>query len=378
MIDTLCFNNKEINLKHKEWLILMKNSGNINEIVKSQIFDEEILSEQLNNNSSIFKLFNHNISNYRYKNKLKIESFEEAEKLINRLISFSDIFGVKVNEDFRNMFYVSGTMRVLRNNKLMFHFSERLIFNEGKKYEFDHKNITCTVIQLFKVVNNIRFYQKAIELLCEELNIEIVGMEMRIKMRERKKIINNISKIKEIDRYRHLSQMIKKNMFVFEQIQMLALDNSYKNSFNNNGNIIILLTSSYIHNLLKKINESITQEEGENFKTKTKVLSQAYIRRLMVTYQVLGLINIVDNPPEQLRKMENKNNKFSKDMKYYIIQELTNAKLKEADILAKKLLDNGVRVSNITKDKINLALEGKMLDVKEEDIDDIIMDFSIK
>ena len=369
-----------LNVKFSEWLNVMKNTDDVKSMYTSYMKEEKEIYHKINKNSVIFGIFKSHMYKFAFKETQLIDSFKKAEELINQHIDFKRIFNKCYEKEFTDDFYPSDSLIILKNNKLMFNSTKKLIFNKGQKYRYDGYNSSVTIIQMFKIINQIKYYQNAIETLCEILNIQIIGKEMLIKINERNKITFNISALKMVNNYKFLNHYIGNNIFVLESIQILALENSLKNKeINTSGELVLLITSSYVRRYLLDLVEAAKYENISQLDNNIKVLSEGYIRRLIIAYQTLGLIKLVENPPKELMRRQDKGNNYSKDYKYYVVEKLTPKILIEADKIAEKLLHNGIRPYNISKDKIDKALYNK---VNKNDnvfsLKDIEIDFSLK
>lgn len=365
---------KIINLSYNNWLDVMLKQKNNYEITKGYNVELDNIYKYMRKYGNAYNIFYKNINKYAFKDTVEVENFKEAEDLINNCIKFIDIFKKEIDEEFEDDMYIY-KLKILKNNKLMFISPNSIFFNKNEKARIDKTNMCLTVIQLYKLINRINYYQKTIEYLCKELNIKIIGREMEIKMDERAKIINNLEVLENLEKYEYLYKFIKKNKFVLKALQLIALNNSYKSLEAKNDDLIFLSTSTYIHNYLQNIAEEI---KNENTEEKVKVLSTNYIRKILLAYKILGLINIVE-PTQNLIKMQNKNNLHNNSLLYFVMPLYNNSVLINADDIAKKLLDNNITTANITQKKVNEILYNIKIEKEKDNIGYILknIDFTI-
>lgn len=373
-METIFLNSKKINISDFDFFDLCIAKDDVYSLYNKYSSDEKEIYNYLIKDSKVFILFNKYMNKYA-KDKIVVKNFEEAEEYINGMVQLQSMFPYPINSIFTDNFCFHYKLIITKDNRLMFVERNTAIFNNDEISGFDFKNKMFTVIQLFKMVNKIKNYERAVELLCSELNIEIMGEEMMIKNNERNKIANNLGMLSDLDRYPHLKKMIKKNKFVIEAINLIGINNTFSNSeHTTNNDMIVLCTSNYLSEYLNMIAEQI-KEENQNDKSKT--LSEAYLRRLMILYTGLGLIKTT-NPTEKLLRREKKNSIKTKSYKYYTITELNHQSLLKADELAEKFLENGITAANVTNSKINYILTGKKENVCEKNNDKFFYDFSIK
>lgn len=373
-METIFLNSKKINISDFDFFDLCIAKDDVYSLYNKYSSDEKEIYNYLIKDSKVFILFNKYMSKYA-KDKIVVKNFEEAEEYINGMVRLQSMFPYPINSIFTDSFCFHYKLIITKDNRLMFVERNTPIFNNNEISGFDFKNKIFTVIQLFKMVNKIKNYERAVELLCSELNIEIMGEEMMIKNNERNKIANNLGMLSDLDRYPNLNKMIKKNKFVLEAINLIGINNTFSNSeHTSNNDMIVLCTSNYLSEYLNMVAEQI-KEENQNDKSKT--LSEAYLRRLMILYTGLGLIKTT-NPTEKLLRREKKNSIKTKSYKYYTITELNHQTLLKADELAEKFLENGITAANVTNSKINYILTGKKENVCEKNNDKFFYDFSIK
>ena len=373
-METIFLNSKKINISDFDFFDLCIAKDDVYSLYNKYSSDEKEIYNYLIKDSKVFDLLNKYMNKYA-KDKIVVKNFEEAEEYINGMIRLQSMFPYSVNAIFTDNFCFHYKLVITQDNRLMFVERNTAIFNNNEISGFDFKNKMFTVIQLFKMINKIKNYERAIELLCNELNIEIMGEEMMIKNNERNKIANNLGMLSDLDRYPNLNKMIKKNKFVLEAINLIGINNTFSNSeHTTNNDMIVLCTSNYLSEYLNMVAEQI-KEENQNDKSKT--LSEAYLRRLMILYTGLGLIKTT-NPTEKLLRREKKNSIKTKSYKYYTITELNHQTLLKADELAEKFLENGITAANVTNSKINYILTGKKENVCERNNDKFFYDFSIK
>ena len=373
-METIFLNSKKINISDFDFFDLCIAKDDVYSLYNKYSSDEKEIYNYLIKDSKVFILFNKYMSKYA-KDKIVVKNFEEAEEYINGMVRLQSMFPYPINSIFTDSFCFHYKLIITKDNRLMFVERNTPIFNNNEISGFDFKNKIFTVIQLFKMVNKIKNYERAVELLCSELNIEIMGEEMMIKNNERNKIANNLGMLSDLDRYPNLNKMIKKNKFVLEAINLIGINNTFSNSeHTSNNDMIVLCTSNYLSEYLNMVAEQI-KEENQNDKSKT--LSEAYLRRLMILYTGLGLIKTT-NPTEKLLRREKKNSIKTKSYKYYTITELNHQTLLKADELAEKFLENGITAANVTNSKINYILTGKKENVYEKNNDKFFYDFSIK
>lgn len=362
------------NVKFFDWLEVMCNKKDIYKLYNNQVDEENEIRNTLRKDSKVYQLFNKYINKYSFKNEVKVESFKDAEYLINSSIKFVDIFNKNENEKFEDELCFYNKLKIIKNNKLMFCERGQAVFNNNVLTCIDMYNKTVTIIQLYKIINNIKYYQKAIELICAELNIKIGGREMILKMNEREKAANNIAMLNDLDRYPNLKKLINKNKFLLEACQIFAINNSFASAeFDNNNNLIFLVTSTYMHNYLKNVAEQIKAEDEKEI----KVLDTRYIRRIMLMFETLELIQIAE-PTTALKNRENKDNKYIDSYKYYTIPFYSHKILLKAEEIAEKLRANNITASNISKAKIEKLIVGAKVEEKKEKYrDEFYFDFSI-
>ena len=373
-METIFLNSKKINISDFDFFDLCIAKDDVYSLYNKYSSDEKEIYNYLIKDSKVFILFNKYMNKYA-KDKIVVKNFEEAEEYINGMIRLQSMFPQPINSIFTDNFCFHYKLTITKDNRLMFVERNTPIFNNNDISGYDFKNKMLAVIQLFKMVNKIKNYERAVELLCSELNIEILGEEMMIKNNERNKIANNLGMLSDLDRYPHLKKMIKKNKFVLEAINLIGINNTFSNSeHTTNNDMIVLCTSNYLSEYLNMVAEQI-KEENQNDKSKT--LSEAYLRRLMILYTGLGLIKTT-NPTEKLLRREKKNSIKTKSYKYYTITELNHQTLLKADELAEKFLENGITAANVTNSKINYILTGKKENVCEKNNDKFFYDFSIK
>ena len=339
--------------------------------------DAEIRSI-LNHESEIYKLFNMNLRSVVNAKRMAVDNFENAETMLNMMVDFSKIFGIEPNKEFQNNLLKGYILKVSNSNKLV-------ILREYV-YDYISKNIglidKLTPVRLYMLINNYTCKEMAIEKMSDELGIYIDGPEMLTKMNERLKYGDNILTLDNLDRYSNLYRIIKDNLFILQQIQIFGLNVTNKIhktiKVNDRDMIPFFLTSSYIHKNLEIIAEQIIEkEEGK----KIRIASEGHIRRVMVLFQNLGLLQKVEVDDEFYSCID-KTNIHYKKIKFYVVPKYSHEILKEADQRAKKLMEHDVFAGNITNKKCQEILLGKEEDKEPKekeylDLENLDIDFTI-
>ncbi len=337
------------------------------------------LRNMLNHESEIYKLFNMNLRSVVDARGITVDTFENAEAMLNMLVDFSKIFKIEPNKEFENDLFKGYILKISNTNKLV-------ILREVK-YDYISKNITLvdklTPVRLYMLINNYTCKELAIEKMADELGVTIDGPEMLKKINERLKYGDNILTLDNLDRYNNLYRIVKDNLFILQQIQIFGLNVTNKIhktiKVNDRDMIPFFLTSSYIRKNLEDIVEQIADKESGQ---KIKIASEAHIRRVMVLFQNLGLIQQIKNIDDEFYSCIDKTNIHYKKIKFYVVPKYSHDVLKEADKRAKKLMDNDIFAGNITNKKCQEILFGKEEDKEPKekeylDLENLSIDFTI-
>ena len=371
-MQTILLNNELINVSDFSYFDYLAAKNDKYSISKKYIENEEEIAKCINKYSAVYKMFllddkDSFFSNYSFDKEFN--TFKEAEETINNLIHFSYIFNKQINQEFEHDFCKKYKLKIIKNNRLMFVSKNKAIFdNNNKVKEFDFYNITLTFIDIFKIVNHIKYHQEAVELLCQLFNCNIVSNEMMLKIRERTKINNNLSMISQLDRYTYINRLIHKHTYILQAFHSVALYNSYKsNEHSQNGDLIILCTSDYLKEHLKR--------ESKDTNNPIKIYSDSYIRRLLKLLSTLDLITIAEATENQ--KSSAKQSLKATQYKYYVIKEYTFEHLIKVESIAKKLVENQITAYNITDSKINKALYNVYQEKLESETTEFFYDFNM-
>lgn len=371
-MQTILLNNELINVSDFSYFDYLAAKNDKYSISKKYIENEEEIAKCINKYSAVYKIFLLDDKDSFFNNysiDKEFNTFKEAEETINNLIHFSYIFNKQINQEFEHDFCKKYKLKIIKNNKLMFVSENKVIFdNNNKVKEFDYYNITLSFINIFQIVNQIRCYEQAIEIICQHLNCNIVGDEMTLKIEERRKIDNNIAAIHKIEKYTYLTNLIKRYKHVLLSLHSIALYNSIKScEHNQNDDLIFLCTSSYLIENLKR--------ETNNTNKKEKVYSDSYIRRILILFNTLDLITIEEATENQ--KESAKQSLKAHEYKYYIIKEYTLEHLIKAESIAKILVQNKITASNITENKVNKVLYNITSETKKSNKAEFFFDFNI-
>lgn len=339
--------------------------------------DAEIRSI-LNHESEVYKLFNMNLRSVVDAKGIKVDNFKNAEEMLNMVVDFVKIFNVEPNKEFQNDLFKGYILKISNSNKLV-------ILREYE-YAYISKNIglidKLTPVRLYMLINNYTNLEMAVEKMSDELGVTIDGPEMLMKINERLKYGDNILTLDNLDRYNNLYRIVKDNLFILQQIQIFGLNVTNKIhktiKVNDRDMIPFFLTSSYIHKNLEIIAEQIIEkEEGK----KIRIASEGHIRRVMVLFQNLGLLQKVEVDDDFYNCID-KTNIHYKKIKFYVVPKYSHNVLKEADKRAKKLMEHDIFAGNITNKKCQEILFGKEEDKESKekeylDLENLNIDFTI-
>lgn len=334
----------------------------------------------LNADSDIYKLFNVDLKNaVDNASGMIVDTFKNAEEMLNMLINFTEIFDVEPGVEFKNDLFKNYILKVSKTNKLIILYKITYSDTGTKICRTD----TLTPVRLYMLINNYTNKEMAVEKMMDELGMKVEGPEMLLKNNERLKYGTNLVEIININRYANLYRILKDNLFILQQIQLFGLNTTYKMHASirkfDRDMIPLLLTSSYLRENIKVVaDQIIVKEEGKE----VKIISEGHIRKVMVLLQNLGLVEHIEDIDPMFYNCIDKTNIYYKKIKFYAVPLYSNDVLKEADRRAKKLMEHDIFVSNVTNKKCQEILFGKEEDKEPKekeylDLENLSIDFTI-
>jgi predicted amino acid-binding ACT domain protein len=362
----------EINNEHKRVNELKRILSNR---VAFKINEEQIVVDKESKQYTFFEDNIETISKTIFLSGKNVRSYDEAKKAICK-IDLKLFFNAKVElKEYFNIFFkdiATGLNRSAYVNEVKMsdengrnYYGYRLFLKSKKRYieidkfsKVDEYEVSFTLIDLYKTIYKIGYYQ-TVEELSKMLNMSIICKEAKYRTEQKVKYADNMITLTErIKDFPTLNRYIGKNSTVLEQLNKKALESLLTTEESYNRKSVFFCSVRHMEDRLKKIAMEITEGDKE-FKT----LSYGYINKLFMLYRVLGLLEVVSPeniPPKFIHLMPEKSleAKLNKhyDTYFYAIPTYNSVILGKAERIAKKLAKANFTIENISRETITNIL----------------------
>ena len=322
---TIKVNDRDINVTYSEWLSLMKDNNNTKALSLDYYYNTYTKCIQRMHNEEIYinkinEMLDNIFLHYQtYKNT------QEFENYFNSSIKFTEIFNQQINQNFTSTLFTHYKLYISAANKLYLHGDCFMISNNNVEKRFDSNIRQLSFIQFYSIINKIN-YNDALELIADNThsNISDGVIADRKKEREKRRFNSEVLKNK-LSTYPALQKALIKNQYILEYI------NSYKNDKS-----VFYLSRSY---LKKAIEENNSKIDDRN------------VGKILLYYRTLGLINLIKEPDETIKK-QGDNYTYFKQVNYYSLETFNEDILEIAEQRVKLLKENKVNIWNLTFKKI--------------------------